>query len=437
MDNNFTADQQSAALLIEKWYKERKKDSNFFYLSGYAGTGKNYLISKLPAILGLHETQIAFVAYTGKAASVLSLRGLPASTIHRLVYTPMETEVKSNLNGQLIITKKIEFVRNEKIPNYKLIIVDEISMVNKQIMYDLLSFGIPVLGVGDQAQLPPIEGTNEFLSEPNAVLSEIVRQAEDNPIIKIATMARNNEHIPYGDYGSVLVLNKNMLNPIQMKDLLLKADQVICGTNATRKYWNDEIRRYKGIDTIAEPLPIQGDKVIFTVNNWSLYLDEEEKYNLVNGTIGNIENNEILDGGINLGRLSFKPDFLDEITEDVIYDTGIFTKGEWSYDMHQKAYFMANKTFKLKKWLSKKNDKETLESFRDRVMEYIRDEKNSIEDRQINRLEYGYVISTHKAQGSEWDKVVVLDESSVFGPDMGKHLYTAITRAKKRLVIIR
>ena len=61
-----------------------------------------------------------------------------------------------------------------------------------------------------------------------------------------------------------------------MKKLLLKADQVICGTNSTRKYWNNEIRKYKGIDTIANKLPIQGDKVIFAVNNWQLFLDEEE-----------------------------------------------------------------------------------------------------------------------------------------------------------------
>jgi exodeoxyribonuclease-5 len=286
-------------------------------------------------------------------------------------------------------------------------------------------------------QLPPIEGSNDYLEKPNYILEEIVRQAEDNPIIKLATLARTGRDIPYGDYGDVLVLNRNMITPVQMKNLLLKADQVICGTNSTRKYWNNEIRKYKGIDTIANKLPIQGDKVIFTVNNWQLFLDEEEKYNLVNGTIGSIETNKVLEEKINLGVVSFKADFLEEITEDIIYDTGIFLNDKWSYDMHQKAYFMANGEYKLKKWLTKKGYNEDIEDFRKRVMEYILNERDALEDRQINRLEYGYVISTHKAQGSEWDKVVIIDESHVFGKDANKHLYTSITRAKKKLVIIR
>jgi exodeoxyribonuclease-5 len=141
--------QENAMNLIEEWYNNKERKSNFFYLSGYAGTGKSYLISKLPKHLGLKKHQISFVAYTGKAASVLLVKGLPATTIHRLVYTPVEKEFKSKLNGETIVEKKIEFVKNDSIPSYKLIIVDEISMVNKKIMKDLLSFGIPVLGVGD------------------------------------------------------------------------------------------------------------------------------------------------------------------------------------------------------------------------------------------------------------------------------------------------
>jgi exodeoxyribonuclease V len=397
----FTKDQNNAKEKIKKWFFNKKRKSAYFYLSGYAGTGKSYLISKLPEVLGLKNREIAFVAYTGKATSVLLRKGLPASTIHGLVYKPIEKEIKTKLNGETIINKKIEFIKNEYIPSYKLIIIDEVSMVNEKIMKDLLSFGVPVLGVGDNGQLPPIEGTNNYLKEPDAVLSEIVRQAENNPIIKLATMARMDQEIPYGDYGNVLILNKNTIAPNQMRNLLLKADQVICGTNLTRNYWNNEIRKFKGIDIIKHPLPIKDDKVIFTVNNWQLFLDGEGKFNLVNGTIGNIETNKVLNEKINLGVVSFKADFLDETTEDIIYDTGIFTNNKWSYDMHQKAYFMENGEYKLKKWLTKKGYNEDPEDFRKRVMEYIRDERGALEDRQINRLEYGYVITAHKSQGEQ------------------------------------
>ena len=140
---------------------------------------------------------------------------------------------------------------------------------------------------------------------------------------------------------------------------------------------------------------------------------------------------------INLGVVSFKADFLEEVTEDIIYDTGIFLNDKWSYDMHQKAYFMANGEYKLKKWLTKKGYEEDPEDFRKRVMEYIKNERDALEDRQINRLEYGYVVSCHRFQGSEAGKIVVFDESHIFGKDAHKWLYVAITRAKEKLVIIR
>lgn len=440
MENvSLTNDQDVARAKILDWYTTYKTTKKqLFVLSGYAGTGKTFLIDYIIEELELEDEEVAFGTPTGKAASVLIQRGRKASTIHRLIYTPIEEEYNTKVNGEIVKSKKVSFVKIDDVLNYKLIVIDEISMVDNKMMKDLLSFGIPVLATGDQGQLPPINGDNDFINEPDAELEEIVRQSLDNPIVKLATMARHGEDIPYGDYGTVLVMNRNMLTPPQMQNLLLKANQVLCGTNKTRKYWNDEIRKYKGIDIIEHPLPIEGDKVICTVNNWTIYLDDEEKFNLVNGTIGNIVKAEQIDMGINLGKLSFEPDFLKgSTTDDILFDTGIFIKKKWSYDMHQRAYFMKDGTFKLKKWLSKKTEKESMDEFRKRVMEYIRTEKGSLLDKQINRLEFGYVVSCHKAMGSEWDKVVIFDESYIFGENASNWLYTSITRSKKKLVIIR
>jgi len=424
---------------ILEWYKTCEiTGKQLFFISGFAGTGKTFLIDYIINDLGLKEHQVAFATYTGKAASILIQKGRSASTIHRLIYTPVEKEYETKIGEEKIISKKIEFIKkNEGIPNYKLIVIDEVSMVDDKMMKDLLSFGIPVLATGDTAQLFPISGTATYLDKPDFTLTDIVRQAEDNPIIKIATLARNKEDIPYGNYGTVLVLNKKTVSPAQMKNLLLKADQVICGTNSTRNFINTEIRRLKDIDIIKDKFPIPGDKIICTVNNWEKNLDEDGKYNLVNGIIGTVVSNEIINKTLNLGKMSFKPDFLENTSEEFIYDMGIFLNNEWTYDMHQRVFTMASGSYKLKQWLTKKAEKETIEQFRDRVRDYVLTQKNSIDEEQIGRFEFAGCITAHKAQGSSWRRVLVFDESYIFGENMYNWLYTCITRAEEKLVIIR
>lgn len=267
-------------------------------------------------------------------------------------------------------------------------------------------------------------------------MTEIVRQSLDNPIIKIATMARNKQKIPYGNYGTVIVVPRERLSQKQLSNLMLKADQIICGTNSTRIQLNNDVRKMKGIDTLKDIYPIPGDKVIFSVNNWEIYLDEDEEYNLVNGTMGTVISNEIQDKVLNIGMLSFKPDFLDETVEEIIYDSGLFLTNEYSYDMHQRALIFPNNKYKLKKYFSKKNDSETFEEFQERIMQLIRESKDSIDEKMINRVDYSYAISAHKSQGDQWNNVLVFDESHIF-QEPEKWLYTVITRAKKKLVIIR
>jgi len=402
------------------------------------GTGKTFLIDYITSELKLKDYEVAFGTPTGKAASVLIQKGRDAATIHRLIYTPVEVELETEVNGETVKTKSVEYVKKIEIPKYKLIVLDEISMVEEEIMKDLLSFGIPILCTGDKGQLPAIFKSNILLSTPDYTLTEIVRQAKENPIIQLATMARNKIPIPYGKYGKdVIVVSQNSLSAGAFKNLLLKADQVICGTNSTRNYINNEIRKHKGIDVIKDSLPIEGDKVICTVNNWELFLDKENKYNLVNGTIGTVSQSIVKDKSINLGAFNFKPDFLDSITEDILFDYKIFTDQEFSYDMHQKVFVLPNDKYLLRESPGPRKKNENFSDYRNRILKYVRASKSSLHEKMINRFEYAYAISCHKAQGSEFDKVVLFDESFRFGNDSEKWLYTGITRAKKKLVIIR
>lgn len=432
-------DQQSeAASLIESWYKRNNFSSKqIFVLAGYAGTGKttliNYVIKK---ILKLKSYEVMYATPTGKAANVLIQKKCPATTIHRLIYTPVEVEKETTVNGKKIKTKIVEFVKKRSLGYAKLIVLDEISMISEKMMQDILSFGRPILACGDIGQLPAVAAKgHDLLKDPDYTLTEIVRQSEDNPIIKIATKARKGEEIPFGIYdNTVAVISENELTDEMRKQLLTKADQVICGKNSTRIALNKEIRKYLNIDS---EYPIKGDKIICNENNYDINLDQEGQYNLVNGCIGYINNFEIVDPSKSLAKIDFTADFVNDfITKNVLIDNYIFRHNEYLYDKQQYVYIMEDGSYILKKDI-KKEYGETFEQYRLRLSNELKNKRRAVHVKLINQFEFGYAISCHKSQGSEFDIVVVFDESKAFRGQEKKWLYTAITRAKKKLFIIR
>ena len=410
-----TPDQRDAEELIKEWYLNL--DSQIFVLCGYAGTGKTYLIDHVVKALGLVAGKSAvFVAPTGKAASVLLRSGTPAGTVHSLIYT-REEDIEVDENGEVISERFLRFVKKESIDSQiKLIVVDETSMVSDEVLRDLLSFGVKCLFSGDPAQLPPVGGTNTLLTMPCATLTQIVRQEQDNLIIRLASMARSGKRIPFGHYGEdVSVVPKNSLTPAIRRKLFLEADQIIVGTNRTRENINREMRSYLGISATAK-LPVEGEKLICTLNNWGKKIDEKGNFHLVNGIIGTCRNVE--EGEDGLGKLDFQADFLDKQVEDLPFDTGIFLEGRYYYGYGDTAYFLQNGAL-----------------VHEKSFELLRRFKVRRED-TVCRFEFAYAVTCHKAQGSEYDCVVVFDESRFF-ENGANWLYTAITRAKKRLVILR
>ncbi len=258
-----TEAQENAKNCIAEWFFNT--DDQVFVLTGYAGTGKTFLIDYVVReVLRLKAGEEAtFVSPTGKAAANLVKNGTAAGTVHSLIYMRDGDEFDVDENGEIIAQRELRFVKREKIDEkIRLIIVDEASMVNETVLNDLLSFGVKCLFSGDGAQLPPVSGSCPLLSRADASLTEIVRQAKDNPIIQVATLAREGKRIPYGNYGDkVCVVGRNALSIAERKRLFLKADQIICGRNKTRNALNAEIRRYKGIPE-AEWLPVEGEKLI-------------------------------------------------------------------------------------------------------------------------------------------------------------------------------
>jgi exodeoxyribonuclease-5 len=308
------------------------------------------------------------------------------------------------LNGKAVKVEKLTFRRREYIDRaIKLIVLDEASMVSDEVLFDILNFGVKVLLCGDNAQLPPIEGFNTYLKNPDYTLTTIVRQEQDNPIIHLSQLAREGKHIPYGNYGDkAFVLNRRNFVGEKRKRLLLKAEQLICGLNRTRAVINDEVRGYLGFSG----LPQDGDKLICTWNNWEQYIDSEMRFNMVNGIIGKVIG-PFYDKDKGIGFMQFKPEFLDEVCPEALpFDAGIFINGQYRY--RHNDYF-----------------------------ERFNEQGEAVGAFTLNRFEYGYCISCHKAQGSEFDSAIIFDESFAFKEDADRWLYTAITRAKQKLIIIR
>ena len=403
--------------MIDEW--DINTDDQIFVLSGYAGTGKTFLIEYLVKwVLKLKiGSEAVFVSPTGKAAANLAKNGTLAGTIHSLIYLRDEEDFDVDENGEIVEREELTFIKREKIDEkIKLIIIDEASMINEEVLKDLLSYGVKCLFSGDGAQLPPVNGTCHLLANPHFTMKEIVRQAADNPIIQVATLARKGEPIPYGNYqDKVCVIQKNPLSQSERKRLLLKADQVICGRNLTRNQLNEEIRKYKGIPKEVS-LPIEGEKVICTLNDWEKPLDKGKKFFLVNGIIGTAH--DVKESVDDLATMEFQADFLDYGVK-VPFDTGNFLEGKYKHGYGQRAVTLSNGLV---------------------VHEYSYErlrKMKAVAEEPIARFEFAYAITCHKAQGSEFDFVIVFDESWAFGEDRARWLYTAITRAKEKLLLIR
>ncbi|WP_412051647.1 MULTISPECIES: ATP-dependent DNA helicase [unclassified Hoeflea] len=373
----FSPQQDEALKAVSRWLKDGR--TPIFRLFGYAGTGKTTLAKYFADNV---DGEVLFAAFTGKAAQVLRARGAKnARTIHSLIYRPKgEEEVSDEETGKTTVSPLFSINRQSPLAQAALIIIDECSMVDEALGKDLMSFGTPILVLGDPGQLPPISGGGYFTEhEPDILLTEIHRQARDNPIIDLAMQVREGREIMHGDYGTAQVIGKNDVD----RDMVLEADQVLVGTNRTRRRYNQRLRELKGF---TQAFPQSGDKLVCLRNDPSK--------GLLNGSLWQVmtSSKETVKPGINL---LVRP-------EDDDMDRG---------------------SAKIKLLKS---------AFDDPDLEVPWQTKKRYDD-----FDYGYALTVHKAQGSQWNSVVLFDESYAFRESRERWLYTAITRAAERLVIVR
>ena len=172
-----------------------------FRLFGYAGTGKTTLARHVAEGV---DGKVLYAAFTGKAAQVMRNKGCAgASTIHSLIYKALESEAEQ---------PSFELWADAPAAKAKLIVIDECSMVDADLGRDLMSFGVPLLVLGDPAQLPPVSGGGFFTNAaPDVMLSEVHRQAQDDPIVRLSMQVRAGRGLEPGQYGVSAVVRRAIL----------------------------------------------------------------------------------------------------------------------------------------------------------------------------------------------------------------------------------
>ena len=369
----FSPQQDAALKAVDAWLKAkpgRNGNPNVFRLFGYAGTGKTTLAQHIADCV---DGEVKFAAFTGKAAAVMRGKGCHnASTIHSLIYRARES-------GEEIPS----FDLYDEAPASKadLIIIDECSMVDAELGRDLLSFGVPVLVLGDPAQLPPIQsGVNAggFFTEhePDVMLTEVHRQAQDNPIVRLSMDIRAGDYLEPGRFGESEVVPKSKLDPQHVLD----ADQVLVGRNNTRRSYNTRLRERRGFEG---DMPSAGDKLVCLRNN--------RKKGLFNGSLWSVKERGGRKSGIMTMRL-LPDDETGRRGVKVSVRPECFSGGIEHVDWQRRKPY--------------------------------------------DEFDYGYVLTVHKAQGSQWNNVVVFDESFAFAETRERWLYTAVTRAVERVTVV-
>lgn len=392
---NLNDEQRHAVNKLTAWWNDRD-GKQVFEITGAAGTGKTTLIKYLMKKIGLFQDEVLFTAYVGKAALAMTRSsGVKAKTIHSTICYSLDSD-KLDENGEPIkiygrIAKKKTFTRKPYLQDgVKLIVVDEGSMVPEKLARWLLDYGIRIIVLGDLNQLPPVAGSSFFLKHPDVVLTKIMRQANDSPIPYFA-----KNILDYGPYGVLQVgsmgLNKEVeiISRAQLREEHFKeADVVLCGRNKTRDALNKYIR--EKIYGRTNAIPVIGDKLICRENDWDKRIAGD--IYLINGLIGYVDDIQLESVNAETMKFDFRPEFLEDETFKNLMLDRTFMKLTPDQKKYYRSYF--------------------------------------------SKFEYGYAITCHLAQGSQYDNVLVIYERMFDYAYSKAWLYTCATRAIKKLTIV-
>ena len=405
-----TAKQEEGLKIAVERYKAREP---YTIISGYAGSGKSTLIKFIISALNLPRDRVAYIAFTGKAANVLKQKGCPnATTAHKLLYYARKTPT-----GGFVFQPKSTL----DIP-YKLIVVDEVSMLPKDMWNLLLTHHIYILAMGDPGQLPPInkDQINDVLDHPHVFLDEVMRQAQESAIIRLSMHIREGKDFRLfptvsGEVRIIPHAQELYSDELDYHSCLLGAEQIICSTNKQRTSLNNMVRRLNG----RGPTPEVGDKVIGLTNHWDFMSTQGTA--LTNGAIGNLCDFHLITQEYPK-RLNIAP------TEIMVSDILMDDEDEFvevPIDYKQLLTGVPTLTPQAEYALSR----------------YLKNYKSitAAPPLQPYDFAYGYAITCWKAQGSEWNTILGFDAAWVKNKnpeEYTQYLYTLVTRAAETVILV-
>lgn len=417
-------------------------------LGGLAGTGKTLLTGQLAERLGVRAS---FGTPTNKAAAVLrgklpeSQRGRCA-TYHSLLYRPhswhtclasgasarelqcacgrgfehdecrcprFQCDTCTDRSAGCKVEEHLEFEPRAFAGGYRdLIVIDEASMVTEEQVDDIRRFGLPVLLVGDHGQLPPVKGSlSRWMKSPDIVLEENFRQQEKSGIVQAALTARNVGTLPLGRYGdSVLVANgssrPDLYNALLPPRLIPGPDSaVITWTNRSRADVNQRVHKAHALLAGKNPdlAVTEGDRLV-SLGTYECDVVKPDgsgwraagwQHRAFNGQAGTV---------LSVPKITSR-------YADVII----------AVEDPSRPLAAPEECVKILRRID--------------VAQLSADRKLRPDERVAAAFDYGYCLTAHKAQGSEYSKVAVLGQGPS-GPDRARWMYTACTRAREKLLVI-
>lgn len=389
-------------------------------IAGYAGTGKSTLIRILAEE---YDNRILVVTPTGKAAvRVREIAECPARTIHSWLYEVSEDEETGELKFQRKPKADLE------LPAAGFVVVDEASMVTFGVFVDILwacqSLGLNLVLVGDEFQLPPVEMNAakrdfsvfaaDFPANFRTKLTEIHRQALDSPIIRASMGVRTGRWANEAVSELPTVTDSQLLERAAF--FFNEEGATIVHRNATRVAVNTGIRAHLGLPTSQI---VTNEPLLVTQNTHAIEVYNGEIVNVLGLPAPiNVEPIAVRD------RTNDKSKYMNylktEITtpvrgrqEVLIADAEVFgdTGGVGSYAIKRNATFLKQKLYGQLDGIP--------------------------QGPPFLPANFGYALTCHKSQGSEFPSGIVIVEDSLRlnTADGRRWLYTALTRFKKHLEI--
>lgn len=363
-------------------------------IAGCAGTGKTFALSGV-----IEQLECTLLAPTGKAAvRVSELTGCQATTVHRWLY-----DVKETVGGAVRFEKRP--LDKISIPEGKLIVVDEASMIPQDMYNDLIETvtGIDcgLLLVGDPFQLPPVtkeKGVESFsvfdLDIARVTLDEIMRQAEKSPVIKLSRFIREGEIAEAMDVAD-LVLDKKV--GTKVVDVIDGGGMVLVHSNKARHHVNRYYREQKGLTDIQT-----GEPLLVLKNNYKL--------NVFNGETFDFEG------------------YGDFVGENVVYC--MFSKKEAKIKFYMTT-IGGQPCIVSPNILEGEAQELSVNALETSVGYWVRKGVPYI------HANFGYALSVHKSQGSETETALLLLEPTVnlHTIEGRRFAYTGITRARSKVYL--